>query len=264
MHDAILEAAKECGRLGSVPFFWHESIDSTNTSALQMVRGGFRGPAVVLADRQSGGRGRLGRSWVSPPGTGLYLSVILWPQLEPKDLSKITIAAGLAVSKSIDAEAGLATMIKWPNDVLAAGKKIAGILCESTALASPLGQIAVVLGIGVNVSTPAALFPDELQQRATSLLLASGKHVKRGALLVSLVDELSVQVKRLEQGGFSVILEEWKGRDATFGKRLNWLNAANQVVFGVALGPDKEGRLQVRDFSGRLHEVVSGDVTLSS
>lgn len=262
MLDAILQQAIDSGRLGATPFYWYESIGSTNQKALEMVRDGWSGQAIVMAESQTSGRGRLGRSWVSPAGTGLYVSIVLWPQVAPEDLSKVTLVAGVAVNRAINLEANIATMIKWPNDILADCKKVAGILAESTAVTSR-GKTAVVLGIGVNVTTPLEDFPSELSGKVTSLLAVSGKVIQRGALLKRIVSEISRQMELLEQGHFSKILEEWKARDATLGKRLHWINSSKQAVYGVSMGPDKEGRLRVRDSSGKVHEVISGDVNLA-
>ena len=261
MKDIILQQAIKSGRLGSHPFYWYESIDSTNLKALEMAKEGAQSGTIIVAHAQNSGRGRLGRSWISPAGTGLYVSIILRPQLAPEHLSKITLAAGVAVSKAIDLVTNISTMIKWPNDILADGKKIAGILSESTGV-NPAGKTAVVLGIGINVNTPQESFPEALKDKASSLMAITGTIVQKGVLLKQLLDEISRQVKRLEQGEFSQILEDWKARDTTLGKRLNWLNAAKQIVCGIAQGPDENGHLQVKDFSGKLHDVLSGDITL--
>nr|MBF0223641.1 biotin--[acetyl-CoA-carboxylase] ligase [Desulfobulbaceae bacterium] len=262
MCDTILQQAIDSGRLGSIPFYWHESIGSTNQKALEMVRNGLFEQTIIMADSQTSGRGRLGRSWVSPAGSGLYVSIVLWPQVAPEHLSKLTLVAGVAVNRAINLEATIATMIKWPNDIVVDGKKVAGILAESTAVTSR-GKTAVVLGIGVNVTTPLNAFPLELSGRVTSLLAVSGKRIHRGVLLKRLVSEIAMQMELFEGGSFSTILEEWKRRDATLGKRLHWLNSTKQAIYGVSLGPDKDGRLQVRDASGKVHEVLSGDVTLA-
>ena len=168
MNDTILQQAIETGRFGNHPFHWYESIDSTNLCAMEMARNGAQEQTVVMAQSQSHGRGRLGRAWVSPSGQGLYVSIILRPQLAPEHLSQMTLVAGVAACRAIDIEAGISTMIKWPNDVLVDGKKIAGILSESTGL-SPQVKTAVVLGIGINVDIPQEAFPQELQSKAASI-----------------------------------------------------------------------------------------------
>jgi BirA family biotin operon repressor/biotin-[acetyl-CoA-carboxylase] ligase len=261
MNDLILQQAIATGRLGKHPFYWYEAIDSTNARALEMARNGVPDQTVVAAESQNRGRGRLGRAWVSPPGTGLYVSIVLRPQLEPEHLSQMTLMAGVAVCRAIDSEAGIFTRIKWPNDVLADGKKIAGILAESTGISSQR-KTAVVLGIGINVETPPEAFPQELRSRAASIFAVTGKIVPKGALLKRLLAEINQLTEALEGGGFAKILAEWKGRDATLGKRLNWITTAQQVICGVAMGPDEKGHLHIKDSSGTVHEVVSGDINL--
>jgi BirA family transcriptional regulator, biotin operon repressor / biotin---[acetyl-CoA-carboxylase] ligase len=237
------------------------STGSTNSDALALGRQGGAAGTLVVAETQNGGRGRLGRHWLSPPGAGLYFSLILRPRLAPADFPKITLAAGLAVCQAVEAETGLAPAIKWPNDLLLAGRKFCGILTEGEPLAAA-GPLAV-LGIGLNVSTTPAAFPDELRASATSLLAHSGKLYARGALLAAILTRLTATLSRLEEGDFPQILAEWRRRDALAGHRLTWLTPTGSVVTGIALGPDGEGTLHLRDDAGRMHEVLSGDLRLA-
>jgi len=260
MNDKILQQAIKTGRLGRHPFYWYETLDSTNTCAMEMARNGAEDQTLIVAESQNRGRGRLGRTWVSPPGTGLYVSIILQPKLEPEHLAQLTLMAGVAVCRAIDGVAGIFTRIKWPNDVLAEGKKIAGILSESTGI-SLQEKPVVVLGIGINVESPPEAFSQELVS-ATSIFAVTGRIVQKGTLLQRLLVEIGQLTELLEQGEFSKILTEWKGRDATLGKRLKWITTAQEVVYGVAMGPDEEGHLHIKDHSGTLHEVVSGDINL--
>ena len=246
-----------CGR--KAHFF--AEIASTNEVALRLGRQGAEAGALVVADSQSCGRGRLGRAWVSPPEQGLYFSIILRPHLEPADLPKITLVAALAVCKAVEEVVGLNPGIKWPNDLLLDGKKFCGILTETGALFSGESPL-VVLGIGLNVSTPRELFPEELRERATSLFVAGGKLPTRGELLAAIIQAVDVELARLEQGEFSAVLADWRDRDATFGKKLSWLTPDGKVVEGISLGPDEAGVLHIRDDNGREYEVLSGDVNL--
>jgi BirA family transcriptional regulator, biotin operon repressor / biotin---[acetyl-CoA-carboxylase] ligase len=236
------------------------TTESTNRDALAEGRREAVAGTLIVADGQTGGRGRLGRPWLSPPGTGLYFSVILRPRLAPADLPKITLAAGLAVCQAVEAETGLQPAIKWPNDLLLDGRKFCGILTESEL---PPGRAPLaVLGIGINVNTPATLFPAELRERATSLLAHAGSQYHRGPLLAAILVRLDVVLARLEEGAFLEILGEWRRRDALTGKHLSWVTPGGAVVSGIGLGPDDEGVLHIRDDAGARHEVLSGDLNL--
>lgn len=236
------------------------STASTNSDALALGRGGAATGTLIVAETQTGGRGRLGRSWLSPPGAGLYFSLILRPRLAPVDFPKITLAAGLAVCRAVEEETGLSPAIKWPNDLLLDNRKFCGILTEGDPLSSdPLA----VLGIGINVTTPFAAFPEALRAKATSLLAHSGTLYARGRLLAAVLSRLEAVLARLEGGDFATILAEWRKRDALLGKRLSWVTPAGAIVTGIALGPDEEGVLHLQGDTGIIHEVLSGDLDLT-
>jgi BirA family biotin operon repressor/biotin-[acetyl-CoA-carboxylase] ligase len=148
-----------------------EVVESTSSEALELGRQGAATGTVVVAESQTGGRGRLNRNWLSPPGTGLYFSIILRPVLEANDLPKITLAAGVAVCKAIELELGVLPKIKWPNDLLLDDKKFGGILSETGSVTetSANQQTLVIVGIGLNIQEPAGGFPSDLQITATSL-----------------------------------------------------------------------------------------------
>ncbi len=247
------------GQLDGHPVRHLASVDSTNTLALGLGRAGAETGTVVVADTQTGGRGRLGKAWLSPPGAGLYASIILRHGLPVKGLSSLTLAAGLAAARAIERVCGLRTGIKWPNDVLLAGRKAAGVLVEcDLSGAAPL----VVLGVGINLTTREEEFPPELRPRATSLLLASGKAVGRGMMLQAILCSVWQVMRRMEQDDFARVLADWRTRDVTLGRSLAWLTVEGQVVGGVSLGPDQEGRLLIRDREGRCHQALSGAIEL--
>ncbi len=287
-----LQGGKELA--GRRLYFWAET-DSTNRLAQELISRGETG-ALVVAESQSRGRGRLSRQWHSPAGVGIYCSLIYRPRLAPEDLAKLTLAAGLAVALALEKGTGLVPGLKWPNDILLAGKKCGGILCECCLESSAGGATgivpdpdprtgpatfasglndregkkgsgarnrpAVVVGIGLNVNTTAAMIPPELRDRATSLRLAANRSWDRGILLEAIIEELDGQVVALEQGRFPSILAAWRQRDALLGRALDWLTPAGEVVHGTALGPDADGTLQIRDRQGKIHQVMSGDLTL--
>ena len=217
----------------------------------------------MVADSQSGGRGRLeGRIWHSPLGTGLYFSLILRPRLAPADFPKLTLAAGLALCKALENHAQCRPGLKWPNDLFLHGKKCGGILTETQAVAGA-GQTAVVIGIGLNVNTPAEAFSGEQRAKATSLLAETAVSHERGPLLTAILAELDLVVARLEQGDFPGILAEWRQRDIHADQPVSWINTQGRLITGISLGPDDEGFLHIRDAQGQIHSVISGDISLA-
>ncbi|MBI4365238.1 MAG: biotin--[acetyl-CoA-carboxylase] ligase, partial [Deltaproteobacteria bacterium] len=151
-------------------------IGSTNDRARELAVAGAAEGAVIVAEGQTGGRGREGHAWFSPPGTGLYCSLVLRPAVPAERIATLTLVAGLAVCEAIDAVRQVKAQVKWPNDVWCAGKKVAGILAERIAM--PQGSPAVVLGIGININTRREDFPPELRDLATSLVAACGHPVE--------------------------------------------------------------------------------------
>lgn len=247
------------GQLGERQVCFLSETASTNDVALAMARNGAPTGTLVVAEHQSRGRGRLGREWLSPAGVGLYCSLILRPRLDPADLPKLTLGAGLAVSRAVEFVTALRPLLKWPNDLWLAEKKIGGILAEARF---DQGAPVVVLGIGLNVNTAPDSFPPELREKVTSLASHSGREFLRSALLAALVDEVMAMLARQEREGFAGILADWRQRDATLGRDLEWLTQTGAAVRGLSLGPDEDGQLRIRDAAGMVHEVLSGDISL--
>ena len=242
---------------------WLASTESTNSLALERARNGAPAWTVVAADSQTGGRGRLKRPWVSPPGVGLYFSVVIQPRLEVWELPLITLAAAVAVCRGVEGVCGVAPAIKWPNDLLLDGRKLGGILTESESLtgADPL---AVIIGIGINVTTRAAQFPSELREQATSLAIATGNRYSRHDLLDAVVKALQTVMDALEGGKKKEVLDQWRSRDGLIGNTLTWVAVSGQQITGKALGIDDHGRYHIRDQAGVSHEVLSGDLSLGT
>jgi BirA family biotin operon repressor/biotin-[acetyl-CoA-carboxylase] ligase len=245
--------ARAVDRLGTFaqPIFWYATVPSTNDLAASMAERGAPEGCVVAAHAQSAGRGRHGRSWVSPPGAGLYVSAVLRP---PRDtIRALTIAAGVAVAEGIDAATGLDVALKWPNDVYAGDRKLAGVLAEAAD-----GLAYVVLGIGINVM--AAAYPPDVAARATSLEEELGRAVDHGLLLAECLVALARRYADLKDGRDAAVIEAWRRRAArTLGRRVRW-EAAGSVAEGVAETIDAAGALVVRTGTG-LVTVTAGEVT---
>ncbi|PKN48717.1 MAG: biotin--[acetyl-CoA-carboxylase] ligase [Deltaproteobacteria bacterium HGW-Deltaproteobacteria-16] len=263
MPDDLWQTMILTGELGRYPVHFFTNTGSTNDLALALSNTGAPDSTLIVADSQNAGRGRLaGRTWHSPPGTGLYFSLILRPHLAPQDFPKLTLAAGLALCKALESHTSCRPGLKWPNDLFLHNKKCGGILTETQALAGA-GQTAVVIGIGLNVNTPAEAFAGELRAKATSLLAETGAAHERGPLLAAILAELDLVVARLEQGEFPPILAEWRQRDIHAGLQVSWVNTQGRIITGTSLGPDEEGFLHIRDAQGQIHSVISGDISLA-
>jgi BirA family biotin operon repressor/biotin-[acetyl-CoA-carboxylase] ligase len=239
---------------------FHET-GSTNDVVERLARDGVKEGVVVFAEAQSAGRGRLGRSWMSPAGRGLWFSVLLRPALHPQAATRLTIAAATSLVRAIGAETGLAPQIKWPNDLLLDGRKVAGILTELHAELD--GIKSVVLGIGVDVNLTAADLPPELKSRATSLRLELGRTVDRPALAARILRELDADYARLKAGRFADIAQEWERVSVTLGRAVA-IGIGDRQVRGRAEALDPDGALLVRTQHGRLERVTGGDVTLET
>lgn len=237
--------------------------DSTNDDAARMAAEGAATGSIIIAANQRQGRGRLGKKWLSTPGTGLTFSYIARPKVAMKEVPRLTLVAGLAVANALEEQSGLCTTIKWPNDILVGGRKIAGILCEYHGSGPVAGDPAVIIGIGVNISSSEE-FPFALKQKATSLVLAGAANASPAELLMCIIRHLEAQLECMTAKGFSPILAKWKEKDATKGKRLAWVDSGNRIVEGVSLGPDKEGVLHIALDTGRIVQIVSGDLSLAS
>ena len=237
--------------------------ESTNLVALEAGLQGAAPGTVVVAEAQTGGRGRLNRSWLSLPGMGLYFSIILKPMLAPEHLPKVTLAAGLAICKAVEAEYSLSPKIKWPNDLLLDGRKFGGILTETESVTgSDSTYTLVVVGVGLNLFPLKGGFPPDIEKIATAISVHTDREILSETLLETCIVAVEKELQRLEKGDFSIILEEWLQRDAIEDKVLTWVTPKGEAVTGVSLGPDADGLLRIQDKAGDIHTVISGDVNL--
>lgn len=244
-------------RLGAAIHYFDE-IGSTNNEARERALAGCPEGTVVLAESQTRGRGRLGRSWVSPPYRNLYLSVVLRPTLDPAAVPQLALVAGWAAARAARAF-GVDAVIKWPNDILADGRKVAGILAEMEA--GPDGLAFVVLGIGVNVNLGLDELPDELRDKAGSLAAAAGRVLPRHEVAARLLAELEDGYTRFCTGGFAALRDEWNGLSCLAGRRVR-IDDASGSYEGTVVGLADDGTLELRRDDGRSVHVVAGDVTV--
>ncbi len=245
-------------RLGST-ILRFDSLPSTNDLAREMAAEGASEGICVLARSQTAGRGRLGRAWSSPAGEGLYLSIILRPEVKPALSTAITFAAAVAVAETLALDFNLTVDIKWPNDVLAGGRKICGILVE-TAVENELLQYAV-MGIGVNLGQRD--FPDEIRQTATSVFLQSGKPVEPGEFFNFLIDRLE-RWYRLAISDAQEVFARWQQLSSYAQACPVRVTLAEGEVEAVTRGLTPTGALIIELGNGETRQIASGEVTAAS
>ena len=250
-----------------------DRVESTNDTAKEIAISGCKEGSVVIADSQSKGRGRQGRMWESPSGVGIYLSIILKPK---KVVSQLTLVAGVAVAEAINesfkfqvssfklknlknlqlATCNLQPKLKWPNDININGKKAGGILTEGISKGK-----AVIVGIGINVNTPpwgGEGFSDELKDKATSIMMETGKRVDRNLLIAELLNSFEYWYEKFIEEG-ETVMKRWRELSDTFGRRIS-VSAENKVFEGVAEMIDSEGSLMLRQDNGSLKRISAGEV----
>lgn len=253
----IIQSELATKRLGT-KFHYFQEIDSTNSYARRLADAGAPEGAVVIAEHQSDGRGRLGRSWESPPYCNLYFSLLLRPTLAPAHAPQITLMAAVALADTVAAFVAEPPAIKWPNDILLQGKKLAGILTESSCDAKRIEF--VILGIGVNLNFPRERMPETIRDRATSLMEVAGNSFSRELVLRRLIQDLDRCYGTLEDFGFDAIAPRWQARFGLKGKTVR-VEMGGDVLIGQAVGIDRDGALLVEDDRGERQRVVAGDVT---
>jgi BirA family biotin operon repressor/biotin-[acetyl-CoA-carboxylase] ligase len=228
---------------------------STNDVVDKLARDGVREGAVVFAESQSKGRGRLGRKWISPARKGLWFSVLLRPALRPQEATQLTVAAATALARAIHAQTGLKPEIKWPNDILLRGKKVAGILTE---LSAELDRVKyLVLGVGVDVNVTPADFPADVRKTATSLKIEAGRPISRPELAVAILHELDTDYARVCDGEFAALADEWEEQCTTIGHDAV-IRIGDREIRGRAESLGEDGALLLRTDHGRLERIIGG------
>jgi BirA family biotin operon repressor/biotin-[acetyl-CoA-carboxylase] ligase len=242
-------------RLFTGPVHYFESLPSTNDRAKELAAVGAPEGTLVVAEGQSAGRGRLGRHWESPPGVGLYVSLLLRPPLPPHELPQITLTTAVAVARALERAADAAPEIKWPNDLLLAGKKVGGILTEMETEADQIRYLVVGLGLNVNNRD----FPPEIADIATSLALALGRAFPRAPLLRAWLEEFEGLYRRFLDREFPAILEEWKHYAVTLGTRVA-VRQGPALIRGLAREVAPDGALLIETAPGEVVRVTSGEI----
>ena len=256
-------ASKSSGK----KWFFFDCLDSTNNYAKRIAAEDAEEGTVIVADSQSGGRGRLGRKWASPPGTGIYMSVILKPVLPPEEVQIITLAASVAVVSAFDRLAGIRAGIKWPNDVLLDGKKVCGILTEMNSEMERVNFI--VLGIGVNFSSGQEEFPPEFAGRATSLQAYADqcgidmKGAGRLEIIRAVLKELDGIYRLVLKKKHKEIIQKWKEYAVTIGRDVRIISGETEYA-AFAEDVTEDGKLVVRCDDGSVRLVQSGEVSIHS
>jgi BirA family biotin operon repressor/biotin-[acetyl-CoA-carboxylase] ligase len=258
---AMLDRARpRLGRLGSRVLYF-PTVGSTNDVAVALVGHGDCEGAVVLADEQTSGRGRRGRVWFSPAGSGLYVSVVLTPARARADVARatrlLTIAAGVALAEAVEAATGLAVDLKWPNDLQVGRRKLAGILAEAVTAPDDRRPRSVIVGFGINVG-PAA-YPPDLGDHATSLEAELGRPTDRVSLLIETLVALGRRYEDLLAGRFDAILDAWRRRaPGSVGARVTWTEPSGSRS-GLTAGIDDLGALLVR-VGDHVERIDAGEV----
>lgn len=237
---------------------YYDSVDSTNQQVKRLADQGAAHGTLVTVESQTSGKGRRGRSWSSPAGTGVWMSFLLRPSIDPNHASMLTLVAALAVCNAVRDMTGLAAKIKWPNDIVINGKKLCGILTEMST--EELSIHYVVVGIGVNVNQSS--FPDEIKQRATSLKQEGGRDYSRAELVCRILEHFEHYYKVfLETEDLEGMSEEYNGKCVNAGQEVCVLNPGGEYT-GVSLGIDSQGDLLVRRDGGRVEKISSGEVSV--
>jgi BirA family biotin operon repressor/biotin-[acetyl-CoA-carboxylase] ligase len=231
--------------------------DSTNSRAMEMAENGAPHGTVVVADSQTGGRGRLGRRWISPPGRNLYVSLLLRPDVPPAGATHLSLVAGVALADALEGM-GVPGGLKWPNDLFLGDRKAAGILAE---MASDPDRVRhVVIGVGINVNMGPEDFPPEISGRATSLRIRSGRAFPRAEVLARFLDAFAGRYGEFLAGGFAALRDGWDRRDFLRGRRV-LLRRGRGEGWGVADGVSPEGALRFRPDGAVSEETIhSGEI----
>ncbi len=231
-------------------------VDSTNALVLERARLCAPEGLVISALSQTNGRGRLGRTWHSPPESGLYFSILLRPPVEVEQTALMSLIAGVAAAEGLADLTGVSVGLKWPNDLRIGGKKTGGILCEYEKSGGP--PPAVVVGVGINLETPPGEFPEEFRARTTSLEEA-GAAIEADEALGAILERLDYWYREFLANGFEPVMRRWEALCDNLGGKIT-LSTANDAIEGKMVGIDMTGRLLLEPPGGDIRAFDSGEV----
>jgi BirA family biotin operon repressor/biotin-[acetyl-CoA-carboxylase] ligase len=236
----------------------YQRVRSTNAVALQIAQQAAPEGTLVIAEEQTAGRGRQGRIWHSPPGVGLWASLVLRPHMSPNRIFQLAICGALAVAETVSETTHLPVRVKWPNDVLVEGKKLSGVLTETQA---ELDSVRfVVLGLGINVNQRSEDFPEHLRSRATSIRVELGRSISRIDLLRSILLKFEEMYGLFQEHGLGPFLNRWRQLSWTLGRRVA-VHVGESIFSGLAVDIDETGALLLEEASGKRRRLMAGDVS---
>ncbi len=240
--------------MGWVIHFFRE-VESTNEVAKELAQRSREG-TVVIAETQTKGKGGLGRSWYSPKG-GIWMSIILKPDLPPRETPVLNLVCSLAVAEAIF-ELGLETRTRWPNDIIVRGKKVAGILAEADFNEH---TNYVVVGMGIDTNVDVSSFPSDIRDTATSLRMELGREIDQDSLVKRIFKELDLDYHKLREGSLDELLDKWKSLSDMMGKKVK-VRTQNESVIGIAVDVETDGSLLIRTDDGDMRSAITGPCTL--
>lgn len=259
--DVMTKAELECcmnGKWAGKNLIYYDETDSTNERAKRLAEEGCPHGTLVVADCQKAGKGRRGKSWTSPHGEAIYMSLVLRPDILPSAASMVTLVAAMAVAEGIHKSSGLSSMIKWPNDVVIGGKKVCGILTEMSAEMDCIHY--VVVGIGINAGQEG--FPEEIRKTATSVFLEKKERVPRSRIAADVMEAFEKYYSLYEKtGDLSLIIDEYNEILANRGREVRVLAPSGDYT-GISLGIERDGELLVKMEDGSVRKVMSGEVSV--
>jgi len=244
---------------GQKDIHYFQETESTNLRAKDLAEAGAPEGTVVIAERQTAGRGRRGRTWFSSPGNGIYATLVLRPAMPPMGAPRITLVTAVAIAEALLSQVDIGVRIKWPNDILVKGKKLAGILTEISTEMDAINYI--IVGLGLNVNTPIENFPEEIKDRATSIYAETGERFSRIKLFRACLEQFEKYYELFKADGFPSIMERWKQLSGIVGQKIV-VDVIGQEYLGKVVDIDADGVLILKDDQGRVHRIFSGDVTL--
>ena len=244
---------------GKQNIIYLKETDSTNTRAKELAAQGAPEGTLIIAEKQTNGRGRRGRNWFSPPGGGIYCSLILRPTMQPGETPRITLMTAVVLAETLIFLMKLKLRIKWPNDILVNGKKLAGILTEISTEMDAVNYI--VVGLGLNVNTRFENFPKEIKKTATSILIETGNRTPRIKLIQKYLKLYEQYYDMFKKNNFKPIMSRWRELADIIGKQIK-VNVIGKTHIGEVVDVDNDGVLILKDDQGMLQRIFSGDIYL--